>query len=133
MKILILKIRILVLWIFTAAAMTIGGMLFLYEKGSIERVISGEMALGTGFLILGACLWLVPFVLTFLTINLRDKVNRLTNIVLGAVFIIWNIFNFIMHLVEQELLPFKIILMLSTIAAAALILWYAIRWPKYEE
>ena len=133
MKILTLKIRILVLWIFMAASVTAGGILFLWDKGSIEKVISGEMAFGTGMLILMVSLWLIPFVLAFLTVNLRDKANRLTNIVLGAIFIIWNIFHFIMHAVEPYLPAFTIILMLSTIAAAALILWYAIRWPKYEE
>jgi hypothetical protein len=133
MKILTLKIRILVLWIFMAASVTAGGILFLWDKGSIEKVMSGEMAFGTGMLILMVSLWLIPFVLAFLTVNLRDKANRLTNIVLGAIFVAFNISNVIMRAAEQELPPFLIILMLSTIAAAALILWYAIRWPKYEE
>ena len=133
MKILTLKIRILVLWIFMAASVTAGGILSLYDKGSIEKVMSGEMGIGPGMLILMVSLWLIPFVLAFLTVNLRDKANRLTNIVLGAIFVAFNISNVIMRAAEQELPPFLIILMLSTIAAAALILWYSIRWPKYEE
>ena len=71
--------------------------------------------------------------LAFLTVTLRDKANRITNLVLGAIFVAFNIFQFIMRAAEQDLPPFQIIIILSSIAAAALILWYAIRWPKYEE
>ena len=130
MKILTLKMRILVLWIFTAASITAESALYLYEKGFIEKVMSREVAAA---LVLWTCRWLIPFVLAFLTVSLRDKANRITNLVWGALFVAFNIFQFIMRAAEQDLPPFQIIIILSSIAAAALILWYAIRWPKYEE
>ncbi len=133
MKILTLKMRILVLWIFTAVSITAECAIFLYEKGWIEKVMSGEASIGPGTLLLWTCRWLVPFVLAFLTVTLRDKANRMTNLVFGAIFVAFNIFQFIMRAVEQDLPPFQIIIILSSTAAAALILWYAIRWPKYEE
>jgi len=131
MKILTLKMRILVLWIFTAVSITVESVFYLYEKGIIEKVMSGEVS---GNLVLWTCRWLIPFVLAFLTVNLRDKANRITNLVLGTIFVAFNIFQFIMRAVaEQDLPPFLIIIILSTTVANALILWYAIRWPKYEE
>ena len=134
MKILTLKMRILVLWIFTAVSITAEVALYLYEKGWIEKVISGEAGIGTGNLVIWTCRWLIPFVLAFLTVTLRDKANRITNLVLGAIFVAFNIFQFVMRATTGEALPpFLIIIILSSTAAAALILWYAIRWPKYEE
>ena len=133
MKILTLKMRILVLWIFTAVSITAECALYLYEKGWIEKVLSGEASIGPGILVLWTCRWLIPFVLAFLTVSLRDKANRITNLVLGAIFVAFNILQFIMRAAEQDLPPFQIIIILSSTAAAALILWYAIRWPKYEE
>ena len=131
MKILTLKMRIFVLWIFTAASITAESALYLYEKGHIEKVMSGEVA---GNLVLWTCRWLIPFVLAFLTVTLRDKANHITNLVLGAIFIAFNIFQFVMRAaLGQDLPPFLITIMLSSTAAAALILWYSIRWPKYEE
>ena len=134
MKILTLKMRILVLWIFTAVSITAEIVVSLHEKGWIERLMSGEAGIGPGHLVLWTCRWLIPFVLAFLTVTLRDKANRITNLVLGAIFIAFNIFQFIMRAaLGQDLPPFLIIIILSSTASAALILWYAIRWPKYEE
>lgn len=131
MKILTLKMRILVLWIFTAVSITAESVFYLYEKGVIEKVISGEIS---AILVVWICRWLIPFVLAFLTVNLGDKASRITNLVLGAIFVVFNIFQFIMRAATgQDLPPFLIIIILSTIVANALILWYAIRWPKYEE
>ncbi len=131
MKILTLKMRILVLWIFTAVSITAESVFALYDKGGIEKVMSGEISAN---LVLWTCRWLIPFVLAFLTVNLRDKPNRITNLVLGAIFVTFNIFQFVMRAATgQDLPPFLIIIIVLTTVANALILWYAIRWPKYEE
>ena len=131
MKILTLKMRILVLWIFTGASITAESIFALYDKGQIEKVMSGEIGAG---LVLWTIRWLIPFVLAFLTVTLRDKANRITNLVLGAIFVAFNIFQFVMRAaLGADLPPFLIIIILSSTVAAALILWYAIRWPKYEE
>ena len=131
MKILTLKMRILVLWIFTAVSITAESVFALYDKGGIEKVMSGEVSAN---LVLWTCRWLIPFVLAFLTVNLRDKPNRITNLVLGAIFVAFNIFQFVMRAaLGQDLPPFLIIIIVLTTIANALILWYAIRWPKYEK
>jgi len=46
MKVLTLKMRIVVLWIFSAASITAECALYLYEKGWIEKVMSGEASIG---------------------------------------------------------------------------------------
>ena len=52
MKILTLKMNIMVLWIFMAASITAEVALYLYEKGQIDKIISGEMAIGSANLVL---------------------------------------------------------------------------------
>ena len=134
MKILNLKIRILVLWIFMGASITAEVAMYLYEKGQIENIISGEAGITSGNLVLWTCRWLIPFVLGVLTVSLGDKANRMTNLVVGTIFTVFNIFQFIMRLATgQELPAFLIIIILSSIVASVLILWYAIRWSKYVE
>jgi hypothetical protein len=133
-KILTLRIRILVLWIFMAASITTEVALYVYEKGQIEKMISGEAGNSSGDILIWTCRWLIPFVLAFLTISLNNKACRMTNIVLGAIFIVFNIFQFVMRLaLGQYLPPFLIVIILSSIIASVMILWYAIRWPRYEE
>jgi hypothetical protein len=133
MKILTLRIRIIVLWIFMAASITTEVALYVYEKGQIEKMISGEAGNSSGDILIWTCRWLIPFVLAFLTVSLSNKACRMTNLVLGAIFIVFNIFQFVMRLaLGQYLPPFLIVIILSSIIASVLILWYAIRWPRYE-
>lgn len=133
MKISSLKLKILVLWIFMAASITAEISLYLYEKGQIESLMTGEAGITSGHLILWTCRWLIPFVLAFLTVSLAGKANRIANIVFGAIFVVFNIFQFVMRLATGQYMPaFLIIIILSSIIASVLILLYAIRWPKYE-
>ena len=134
MKILSLKLRILVLWIFMAASITAEAAIYVYEKGQVEKLLSGEAGNTSGDLVLWTCRWLIPFILAFLTVSLSNKAGRITNLVLGAIFVVFNIFQFVMRLaLGQYLPPFLIIIILSSIVVSVLILWYAIRWPRYEE
>lgn len=134
MQVFTLKMRIVVLWIFMAASITAEVALYLYEKGQIESLISGEAAITSCNLVLWTWRWLIPFILAFLTVTLNDKASRIINIVLGAIFIAFNIFQFVMRIITGVALPvFLIIIILSSIVASVLILFYAIRWPKYEQ
>ena len=85
MKMLTLKIRILVLWIFTGASITAEVALYLYKNGLIAEIISGDAGIGPAELVIWTCRWLAPFVLAFLTVLLRDKLSRMLNLVFGAV------------------------------------------------
>jgi hypothetical protein len=134
MKILTLKIRILVLWIFTGASITAEVALYLYKTGLIAEIISGDAGIGPAELVIWTCRWLVPFVLAFLTVMLRDKASRILNLVFGAIFLVFNIFQFAARAAtEQDLPAFLIIIIVSSTVAAALILWSAIRWPKFQD
>ena len=134
MKILTLKIRILVLWIFTGASITAEVALYLYKNGLIAEIISGDAGIGPADLVIWTCRWLVPFVLAFLTVLLKDKASRMLNLVFGAIFLVFNIFQFAARAAtEQDLPAFLIIIIVSSTVAAALILWSAIRWPKLQE
>jgi hypothetical protein len=117
-----------------AASITAEVAIYIYEKGQVQNLISGEAGITSGNLVLWTCRFLIPFVLAFLTISLCNKASRMTNLVLGAIFVIFNIFQFVMRLaLGQYLPPFLIIIVLSSIIASVLILFYAIRWPKYEK
>jgi hypothetical protein len=134
MKILTLKIRILVLWIFTGASITAEVALYLYKSGLIAEIISGDAGIGPAELVIWTCRWLVPFVLAFLTVLLRDKTSRMLNLVFGAIFLVFNIFQFAARVATGQDLPaFLIIIIVSSTAAAALVLSSAIRWPKFQE
>ena len=46
MELLPLRIRIAVLWLSVTVALSAHAILYLYEPGAIQKVMSGEMAMG---------------------------------------------------------------------------------------
>jgi len=130
---LILKIRISVLWLFMAVAMSAWMVLYLFESGVIEQIISGEwqISAGTGAFLALALFWLVPLTMAFLSVTLKDFANRRANIILGIVFTGLNILHFIEGLMTVPSVH-MILIVGSTVVVAVLIVWYAWKWPKQE-
>jgi len=131
MQTLTLKTRISVLWIFMAVAMSAHSVLSFMEPGVVEKIISGEMAMGPGMFVFMAIFWWVPLVMAILSVTLRDSANRWANMILGIVFTVLNIFHLIEHLTAAPSVH-QILIIGSTVVATALIFWYALKWPKQE-
>ena len=131
MELLRWKTRIAVLWVFMAVGMSTHSIMGFLEPGMIEQAMSGElegMALTPGMLVFMALFWLVPLWLAFVTMTVKGSSNRWVNFVLGIVFTLSNIWHFTAHLAS----PVQILIIGSTIVATALIVWYALKWPKQE-
>jgi hypothetical protein len=127
---LILKVRISVLWIFMAVAMSAHSVLHFMEPGAIEEI--QEMAMGPEMFLLMALFWWVPLVMAFLSVTLKDSVNRKANMIMGAVFTVLNIFHSMEHLTTAPPTAHLLLIIGSTVAVTALIVWYAWKWPKEQ-
>jgi len=123
------KIRISVLWLFMAVAMSAHSVLSFMERGVVEQM--WEMQMGVGMLVFMALFWLVPLIMAVLSLTLKDSANRWTNIVLGIVFTLLNIGHLVEHLTPPVV--HQILILASTVVVTALIAWYAWKWPKQEE
>ena len=130
MEVLAWKVRISVLWLFCAVAMSAGMVLGFMEPGVIEEVMAGEMSVGV--LLFMSLLWLIPLVMAFLSLTLKDAANRWANIILGIVFAVFHIVNVIRVTMTGELPVGSLLIALSMIVAPALIAWHAWKWPTQE-
>jgi len=128
MKVMQWKIRISVLWVFMAVAMSAHGVLAFMEPGAMEQI--GEMQMGAGMLLFMTLFWWVPLVMAVLSVTLKDLANRWTNMILGIVFTALNIFHLIEHLAQPS--AHQILIIGSTVVVTALIFWHALKWPKQE-
>ena len=128
MEILRWKIRISVLWIFMAVAMSAHSVLAFMEPGAMEQI--EEMQISAGMFLFMALFWWVPLVMAVLSVTLKDLANRWTNIILGIVFTALNIFHLIEHLADPS--AHQILIIGSTVVVTALIFWHALKWPKQE-
>ena len=136
MESLTLKIKIAVLWLFMAVAYSAHMALSIFEPGVIKLITDGKMQISEGEFIFSALFaWLIPLTMAFLSVTLKDHANRRTNIILGIVFTVGNIFHLLYEQLAQPSIHMaqpsvhQLLLNLSTVVVTALIVWYAWRWP----
>ncbi|MFC2046454.1 DUF6326 family protein [Chloroflexota bacterium] len=122
------KIKLSGLWV---AAM------FSWVYGDLLRLYSGDFGMGAdigGELISPGMLWLasaitmiVPGAMVFLSLALKNKVNRWANIIIGIFYTGYNLVGLSTYPSAYD----KFLIMVS-IVFTALIVWYAWRWPRQE-
>jgi len=128
--------RIAVLWIFMAVAMSAHVVLSVFEPGVIEQIASGKMQIGEEMFLFMTLFWMIPLTMAYLSVTLKDLANRRANITLGIVFTALNIFHLVfefmvqpsIHMVQASL--HQLLIDGSTVVVTALIVWYAWKWPK---
>ena len=126
------KLRISVLWLIMGAGFSGAMILQMFVPGFINNIIAGEMEgmeITNGLLIVMSLFWIVFLSMAFLTLILKDKINRYTNAILGILFAIYLIIEIYMSLSMQEFSGSNL-LQVFGIIFAFLIFWHAWKWPK---
>jgi hypothetical protein len=126
-----LRIKLAAFWFFIAGAMLANTILYFIVPGVIDEIRAGEivgMQAGAE-LILGmaiAYFW-VPLAMAVASLTLKDKENRWANIILGAFYAVFILFELTMN-VTTVAYPYAILMDVSVFAVAALIAWNAWKW-----
>ena len=125
------KIKLAVLWLFLAVAYSAYTILDA-ARPSVAGIKLGDVYEGIvvteELLVFFTLLWLIPLTMAFLSLMLKDSVNRWSNIILSIFYAaIW-----VIDMIEGGLLLAQYLLNVSMIVVAALIVWYAWKWPKQE-
>jgi len=126
------RIKIAVLWLLHNLAGLFVGVVMLMEPGVLEGIMAGEilgMQIGPEVFIIVTIEFLVPFFMAFLSLTLKDSINRWANIIVGAVFTV-------IGLVElgdavAKLSAYASLMWLSIVVVTALIVWYA--WKSKQK
>ena len=130
MENLALKVKLAVLWLFMAVATSTIFLMLLLDPFIIEQIISGEVPTSAGVLIF---IWVVvSLTMAFLSLILEDLANRWANIILGIVFTGLNILGLSSTIFVEQRPVHEILTEASKVVVAALIAWYAWKWPKQE-
>jgi len=128
------KVRLSVLWLFAVVAWLGYLILKLMEPGVIEKILSlGEYEgekLGPEILLVYAIVLLVLLVMAFLSLTLKDSINRWANIIVGIVVTVIDFAGLIELLAQPS--AYAILIWGSKVLVGALIVWYAYKWPKKE-
>ena len=137
MEVLRWKTRIAVLWVLMAVATSAHSLLVFMEPGAMEKMASEMETMGAGMWVFLTLFWFIPLWMAFVSLTLKDSANRWTNITLGIIFTILNIWHFLecgLALIGGgpigEPTAHHILLVGSTVVATALIAWFAWKWPE---
>jgi len=120
------KIKLSALWVAGMLNGLMGGMLELMDPGKLAEIMTGEVEgmLITQELLLGmAVLMVIPPVMIFLSVTLKDKANRWANIIFGIVFIGFGLIELL-----STTSSYVIFVGIVGLVFSALIVWFAWKW-----
>jgi len=126
------KIKISVLWLFSDVAFISYTILTLMKPGVLEQVMAGEiegLQIGPEILLLDAIIFLFPLVMAFLTLTLKDSINRWVNIIMGTVGVVLSLVGLSGDLAQPY--AYAILIWISKVLVDALIVWYA--WKSKQK
>jgi len=124
------RVRLSVLWLVWEVGALAGMILEFYEPGLIDQIRSGEkggVKIGPELLLLFTIMFLVPLVMAFLSLTLKDKANRWANIISGIAYTVVAVMAIVGHWQNLSALT---ILPASEAVFTALIVRYAYKQSK---
>ena len=101
MDALLFRVRVAVLWVAIAVALTASLVLFVFEPGAVEDLLAGEMegeALTNGMGLFLAMFGIVPLVMAGVSLSVSDRANCWVNLVAGTAFGLFGVYAVGSHL-----------------------------------
>jgi hypothetical protein len=121
------KIRVAVLWLIDTGAALIAAVASLFEPNALQQFLAtgefnGSMVTPEMEFFIAILMW-VPFVMAFLSVTLKNPINRWTNITVGIVWLALGFVN-VPNLMANPT-AYGLLLWLTEDVAKVLIIWYA--------
>jgi hypothetical protein len=109
-------------------------ILSFFHPGTIEDILSGLIVgipISQVSLLASAILMAIPSIMVFLSLTLKAKANRWTNIGVGVVYT----FLGASEIIDQTADPwaYRILMPLLRVIFSVLIVWVAWKWPKQRD
>ena len=124
------RMKLSALWVSMMLLYIYADILSLFRPGQVEEMLEGRMGpfpVTQGSLLTASILMIIPAVMVFLSLVLKPKANRWTNISLGALYTLVNISNLI-----GETWVYYISFGAVEIALTLLIIWQSWKWMDIE-
>ena len=124
------KIKLSALWVTLMLLYIYADFFSHYNPGDLEEIIAGFIGpfpVTQVSLLLSSILMIIPAVMVFLSLTLKPKANRRTNVTFGILYTVVNIGNLI-----GETWAYYILFGIIEIVLTLLIVLYAWKWPKQE-
>ena len=126
------KIKLSALWVTVMFLFVYVDIFADLKPGYIEEVITGEVAgfqITQAWLLSVIILMTIPSLMVFLSLTLKAKANRWTNIIVGILQVVAVLGS---QFIGESPWAFYIFGSIVEVVLLSLIVWYAWKWPKQE-
>ncbi len=109
-----------------------GDVVRFMAPGMLEEFIAGDsdVPVTNELLLVMSIIFMVPIFMSFLSLTLKGKVNRWANIIIGMFFVVWELVFLIFVYLQGPV--YEVFWGIAYLVFAALVVWYAWKWPKQE-
>ena len=80
-----IKVKLSLLWLFVILNYIYADILTLMDSSALKDILSGSLGITPMYLFFGAILMEIPIAMVFLSLILKNKVNRWANIIAGII------------------------------------------------
>ena len=125
-----IKIKLATLWASATFCYLYGDYFELYTPDKVNSLISGVNGLDSpNKLLIASIILAIPSLMVGASILLKPKLNRILNILFGALFTVMMLFIGFNSMTEWY--SFYVFLAFLESIITGLIVWYAWKWPKH--
>ncbi len=130
----VVDVRIILsaLWAARMLSSLMGDVTRLHDPVMLEQLIAGtsEITVTNTLLLVMSIIMAIPIFMSFLSLTLKDKANRWANLIIGTFFVVWEVVFLIFVYLPGAV--YEIFWGIAYLVFAALVVWYAWKWPKQE-
>jgi uncharacterized membrane protein HdeD (DUF308 family) len=126
------RIILSALWAARMLSSLQGDVMRFMQPGMLDEMITGttEVPITNVMLLIMSLIMAVPIFMSFLSLTLKDKANRWANLIVGIFFVVWELVFLIFFYIQAP--AYEIFWGIAYLVFAALVVWYAWKWPKQE-
>ena len=138
MELLAWKLRVSALWIFLGVGMLAAMFAVILPADVLREYIAtgsfeGEQIDATLLASMFMLFCLLPLAMAFITLVLRDPIDRYVNGLVGGVAAVMWAWDLVEHVSKEPTISGGPVMTLTLIVAGLLIVWHAWKWPKTAE
>jgi len=124
------KIKVSMLWLFPLLGFLASMVFMLTEPSMLEEGTLQGIQMTAEVLFVGAIIDVLgPLVMAFLSLTLKDSVNRRLNMLVGGVYAVFESITLVEKLATQK--AYVLLMLVAAIVALVLIVWIA--WKSKEK
>ena len=127
-----IKIILSALWAARMFSSLQGDSTRFHDPVALKELVegTGQITVTNEMLLIMSMILAVPIFMSFLSLTLKDKVNRWTNIIIGMFFVVWELV-FLIFVYPQGPI-YEMFWGIAYLVFVALVVWYAWKWPKQK-